>query len=77
MTTRLKRFPDARFKPWQYPDFYEVETFIDTYVVSMATALHVERCLGSYSDLEWIDFHDLSGVARRVQVRHVTRVKAH
>lgn len=76
MTTRLRRIPEARFKPWQYPDFYEVETFLGTYVVSMATARHIDQCLDACSPLEWIDFHDLSGTPRRIQARLIARITA-
>jgi hypothetical protein len=77
MTTRLRRIPEARFKPWQYTDFYEVHTFLGMFVVSMATAGHIDRCLEAYSDLEWIDFHDLSGTPRRIQARFIARITAH
>ena len=72
-----RRFPDERFKPWQFTDFYHVDTLLGSFVVSMGTARHVERCLETYSDLEWIDFHDLSGTPYRIQVRHVVRISAH
>lgn len=74
---RLRYFAQERFKPWQYTDFYEVDTFLGSYVVSMATARHIERCLETYSDLEWVDFHDLSGAPHRIQVRHIVRITAH
>ena len=74
---RRHYYPDVRFKPWQYTDFYEVETFLGTFVVSMATARHIDRCLETYSDLEWVDFHDLSGAPHRIQTRHIVRIRAH
>lgn len=77
MLKQRRQFPDVRFKPWQYTDFYQVETFLGNYTVSMATAAHVERCLEAYSDLHWIDFHDLSGTPHRIQVRHIARISAH
>ena len=78
-TTMLKyrrHYPAERFKPWQYTDFYQVETFLGTFVVSMSTAGHIERCLDAYSDLEWIDFHDLSGTPHRIQARYIVRITA-
>ena len=68
--------PDERFKPWQYTDFYQVETFLGTFVVSMSTARHIESRLAQCSDLEWIDFHDLSGTPHRVQARHIAGIVA-
>ena len=76
MTTKLRRIPEARFKPWQYPDFYEVETFLGTFVVSLATARHIDERLASCSALEWIDFHDLSGTTRRIQALLIARITA-
>ena len=77
MLKQRRHFPAERFKPWQYTDFYEVETFLGTYVVSMATARHIDRCLATYSDLEWVSFHDLSGSPHQIQVRHIVRIRAH
>jgi hypothetical protein len=78
MQTRrhYRHLPDERFKPWQYPDFYHVEAFLGRYVVSMSTAFHVERRLETCSDLEWIEFHDLSGTRHRIQARHISRISA-
>ena len=76
MTTKLRRIPEARFKPWQYPDFYEVETFLGIFVVSLATARHIGISLETCSALEWIDFHDLSGTPRRIQARSIARITA-
>ena len=79
MQTRkhYRHYPEERFKPWQFTDFYHVETALGTFVVSMATARHIDRCLATHSDLEWIELHDLSGVQHRVQKRHVSRITAH
>ena len=71
-----RHYPAERFKPWQFTDFYHVETRMGDYVVSMATARHVERCLQAYTDLEWVDFHDLSGAPHRIQARHILRITA-
>lgn len=76
MLKQRRHYPAERFKPWQFTDFYQVETFLGTLVVSMSSARHVERCLETYSDLEWIDFHDLSGAPHRIQARHVARISA-
>lgn len=77
MLKQRRHYPSERFKPWQFTDFYQVETFLGDFVVSMSTARHIERCLETYSDLQWIDFHDLSGTPQRIQSRHVVRVSAH
>lgn len=77
MTYKTRQIRDERFKPWQYTDFYHVETFTGSYVVSMAAAAHVERRLETCTDLEWIDFFDLSGTRQRIQARHITRVTGH
>ena len=76
MLKQRRHYPNERFKPWQYTDFYQVETFLGTFVVSMSTARYIERALTTYSDLEWIDFHDLSGAPHRVQAQHVVRITA-
>ena len=56
--THYRHYPEERFKPWQFPDFYQVHTLLGVFVVSMSTARHVEHKLATCSDLEWIDFHD-------------------
>lgn len=76
MTTRLRRIPEARFKPWQYPDFYEVETTLGSFVVSLATARHIDSSLDACTPLEWIEFFDLSGEAHRIQARAIARITA-
>ena len=77
MLKQRRHYPNERFKPWQYTDFYEIETSLGNFIVSMATARHVERCLATCSDLEWIDFHDLSGAPQRIQAHHFVRIAAH
>ncbi len=77
MSYKTRQIREERFKPWQYTDFYHVETFVGSFVVSMSNASHVERRLESCSDLEWIEFYDLSGTRQRVQARHITRVTAY
>ena len=78
MQTRrhYRHYPDERFKPWQYTDFYQLETFLGTFVVSMSTARHIEHRLATCSDLEWIEFHDMSGAQHRIQARHISRITA-
>ena len=78
MQTRkhYRHFPEERFKPWQFTDFYHVDTLLGTFVVSMSTARHVEHRLERCSDLEWIDFYDLSGTRQRIQARYITRITA-
>ena len=49
--TRLTRFTD----------YYEIEALGDTYVVSFATAAHVERRLEECAVTDWIEFRDISG----------------
>jgi hypothetical protein len=79
MQTRkhYRHLPEERFKPWQFTDFYQIETLAGTFVVSMGTARHVEHRLETCSDLESIDFHDLSGVRHRIQARYIARITAH
>ena len=76
MLKQRRQYPSERFKPWQYTDFYQVETFLGTFVVSMSTARHIERCQATYSDFEWIEFHDLSGTPHRVQVQYIVGITA-
>ena len=79
MQTRkhYRHYPEERFKPWQFTDFYQLETFLGTFVVSMSSARHIEHKLATCSDLEWIGFYDLSGVRHRIQARHIVRVTVH
>jgi hypothetical protein len=74
MLKQRRRYPEERFKPWQYTDFYEVETFLGRFAVSMSTARFIEGRLERCSDLEWIEFHDVSGTPRRIQARYISRI---
>ena len=78
MQTRrhYRHLPDERFKPWQFTDFYHVDALPGRFVVSFNTARHIEHRLETCSDLEWIDFYDLSGTRQRIQARHINRITA-
>jgi hypothetical protein len=58
---------------WQ-EDYHQVETYHDTFVVSHATALQVERWLDGLPTPAWIVFHDLAGSRHRVLAAHIYRI---
>lgn len=73
MVNRVKPFLDEKLEAWQHDDFYELDAY-ETYIVSLATALHVERMLDSINQPEWIAFQDLFGARHRIRLQTVGRI---
>ena len=55
-------------------EFYEVETLGETFIVSLATALYIERELDRVPEPGWIEFQDLFGARHRVLAWQVQRI---
>ena len=55
-------------------DYFEIETLMQTYIVTQATALNVERALRHVPEPVWIEFHDLFGTRHRVVAWQVQRI---
>jgi hypothetical protein len=55
-------------------EYYEIETLMETFLVSQATALNVERVLDRGPAPVWVEFRDLFGERRRVISWHVVRI---
>ena len=66
-------FTEAPTPDWQ-EDYFQIETHYDSFVVSQATALQVERWLDALPSPVWLVFHDLAGGRHRVLAAHVYRI---
>lgn len=60
--------------PTSYTDYFEIEALGDTYIVSLSTALAVERQLEKCAVTEWLEFRDVFGAQHRLPARYVYRV---
>ena len=69
LTDRLGDFFEANDN-----ELYEIETIDETFIVSLATALGIERELARVPEPAWIEFDDLFGDRRRVPAWHVRRI---
>lgn len=58
----------------RYTDYFEVETVRDRYIVSFATARHIERCLATAATPDWIEFRDVFGVRHRLPALYIHRI---
>ena len=61
--------PEAMFT-----DFYELEALGTCYIVSLATALYVERELDRWRAPVWIEFRDVFGARHRLPARCIYRI---
>jgi len=71
---RLEEFFRDPQEPERTDDFFEIETYCGTFVVSREIALDVERRLDHLPPPRWITFHDLDGSRQRVLVRLIYRI---
>ena len=55
-------------------EYFEIETLMETFLVTQTTALNVERALDRVPAPVWIEFHDLFGERHRVISWHVQRI---
>jgi hypothetical protein len=58
----------------RFTDYFEVETLRDHYVVSFATARHIERCLDAAGTRDWIEFVDVFGERHSLPGLYVLRI---
>jgi hypothetical protein len=71
MVDRVRYLFDEDIREHEY---YEIETLMETFLVSQATALTVERVLDRVPPPVWVEFRDLFGERRRVISWHVVRI---
>jgi hypothetical protein len=71
---RLKEFFDQSPEPERQDDFYEVESYRETFAVSRETAADVERRLDQLPPPRWVVFRDLAGARHRVLAAQVYRI---
>jgi hypothetical protein len=71
---RLKDFFDQPSEPEREDDFFEIESYCDTFAVSRDTAIDVERRLDQLPPPRWVVFRDLSGARHRVLASQICRV---
>jgi hypothetical protein len=75
MVNRVKQFLDGSGEATKYDEFYEIESTGGVYVVSMATALYVERCLDACgAQPMWVEFRDMFGARHRALTRNISRI---
>lgn len=74
MVNRLKHILEDHSGSNEYNEYYEVEALGDTYVVSLSTALYVERELDRCGEPMWLEFRDLFGARHRIPARCVYRI---
>ena len=76
MINRLQNLslPGITEEATSYTDFYELEAFGDTYIVSLGTVLGVERQLDKGASPEWLEFRDVFGARHRLPARCVYRI---
>jgi hypothetical protein len=71
---RLKEFFEQPPEPERQDDFFEIESYYDTYAVSRETAHEVERRLDQLPPPRWIVFRDLAGARHRVLAAQIHRI---
>lgn len=57
-----------------FTDYCLVETLHDTFVVSLATALGIERALDKAATPDWLEFQDVFGARHRTLALCVYRI---
>lgn len=71
---RLEEFFREPPEPERADDFYEIESFCNTFAVSRGTALEIQRQLDQVPSPRWVAFTDLVGASHRVLVRLIYRI---
>ena len=72
---RLKDYFEEPPQPEGDGEFFEVESrHHDTFIVSRATALEMERWLDERPAPRWIEFRDLAGARHRVLAALIYRI---
>jgi len=74
MINRMKHLTGETPEATSYTDFYELEALGDTYIVTLSTALAVERQLDKCGMPDWLEFHDVFGARHRLPARCVYRI---
>jgi hypothetical protein len=74
MGNRLKYLMEESSGPREYDQYYQVEAYGDTYIVSLETVLLIERALNRCGEPGWMEFRDLFGARHRMMVRHIYRI---
>jgi hypothetical protein len=57
-----------------YTDYYVLEALGDSFIVSFATALFIERQLDRWAKPEWLEFYDVFGARHRLPSRSIYRI---
>jgi hypothetical protein len=71
---RLKDLFPQPPEPERHDDYFEIETYYDTFAVSRETAVEIERRLDQLPPPRWIAFRDLVGARHRIAATQVYRV---
>ncbi|HEY9225431.1 MAG TPA: hypothetical protein VIP11_02210 [Gemmatimonadaceae bacterium] len=71
---RLKEFFRNPREPERQDDFYEVHSRWDTFHVSKATAMEIDRAIDQVPMPVWIVFRDLTGARHRIELAGVYRI---
>jgi hypothetical protein len=74
MVNRLQHLLGPAPEATSYPDYFEIDALGDTYIVSLATALAIERALDKAATPDWLEFRDVFGARHRVLALTVYRI---
>jgi hypothetical protein len=66
----LARTPEAT----SYTDYFEIDALGDSYIVSLSTALAIERALDKAGTPDWLEFRDVFGARHRMLALTVYRI---
>jgi len=71
---RLEDRPEHPPEPEErYDDYFEIHAY-ETFIVSRAVAMQIERVLDSLPPPRWIEFEDLTGARHRMLASHIGRI---
>jgi hypothetical protein len=71
---RLREYFEEPPEPERSDDYFAIESHYDTFAVSRATAIEIERQLDQRPTPRWIVFRDLAGARHRVLASHIRSI---
>lgn len=74
MINRMQHLLDHPHEPGRQPEYYEVETNHNDYVVTLQGALEILRQLDELPQPRWIAFRDLFGARHHIIAAHLNRL---
>ena len=71
---RLEEFFSDPLEPEREDDYFVIETFYDSFAVSLETAIDVERWLDHQPPPRWVVFRSLMGTRHRILTAQIYRI---